>query len=39
MIQEILAFTILGLALAFLIKKYFFKKKKADKDCGSDCGC
>ncbi|MDI5897995.1 FeoB-associated Cys-rich membrane protein [Flavobacterium yafengii] len=40
-IQEILAFTALGIALAFLIKKFFFKKKKSDKNCGSgdDCGC
>lgn len=40
MIQEIIAFTILGFAVAFLIKKFFFKAKKK-KDCGSgtDCGC
>jgi hypothetical protein len=39
-IQEILAFLALGIALAFLIKKFFFKKKKSDKDCGNgDCGC
>jgi hypothetical protein len=39
-IQEILAFLALGIALTFLIKKFFFKKKKSDKDCGSgDCGC
>ncbi|MBW1658002.1 FeoB-associated Cys-rich membrane protein [Flavobacterium quisquiliarum] len=40
MIQEIIAFAILGLAVAFLIKKYFFKSKKK-KDCGggTDCGC
>jgi hypothetical protein len=39
-IQEILAFGALGIALAFLIKKFFFKKKKSDKNCGSDdCGC
>lgn len=40
MLQKIIAFIILGIALAFLIKKYFFKKKKSDKNCGSDdCGC
>lgn len=41
MLQEILAFLSLGIALAFLIKKFFFKKKKSDKNCGgdSDCGC
>jgi hypothetical protein len=39
-IQEIIAFIALGTALAFLLKKFFFKKKKSDKDCGSgDCGC
>ena len=39
MIQEILAFTILILALSFLIRKYFWKKK-SDKNCGNDgCGC
>ncbi|EIA09878.1 hypothetical protein HJ01_00560 [Flavobacterium frigoris PS1] len=40
MLQEIIAFTALGIALAFLIKKFFFKKKKSDKNCGDDdCGC
>jgi hypothetical protein len=39
MTQEIIAFITLGIAIAFLIKKYFFKKKKSDKDCGGDCGC
>lgn len=39
MIQEILAFIALGIALAFLIRKFFFKNKKSDKDCGSgNCG-
>ena len=38
-IQEIIAFIALGIALAFLIKKFFFKNKKSNKDCGSgDCG-
>jgi large-conductance mechanosensitive channel len=40
MIQEIIAFVILGLAIIYLIKKYFWKKKKSDKNCGNgDCGC
>jgi large-conductance mechanosensitive channel len=41
MIQEILAFLILGAAVVFLIRKYFWKKKKSDKNCGGndDCGC
>ncbi|TDE31434.1 MULTISPECIES: FeoB-associated Cys-rich membrane protein [Flavobacterium] len=40
-IQEIIAFIALGIALAFLIKKFFFKKRKSDKNCssGDDCGC
>ncbi|WP_281227281.1 FeoB-associated Cys-rich membrane protein [Flavobacterium aquiphilum] len=39
MIQEIIAFSILVLAFAFLIRKFFFKKK-SDKNCGNgDCGC
>ncbi len=39
-IQEILAYIILGIALAFLIRKFFLKKKKSDKSCGTDdCGC
>lgn len=38
-IQEIIVYIIFAGAVAFLIKKYFFKKKKAS-DCGSDdCGC
>lgn len=40
MIQEIIAFTILGFAIGFLVKKFFLKKKKSDKNCGgTDCGC
>jgi len=39
MIQEIIAFSILVIALAFLIRKFFFKKN-SNKNCGgSDCGC
>jgi hypothetical protein len=38
MIQEIIAFGLLAVAVAFLAKKFFFKKKK-DKNCGNDCGC
>ncbi|MBG6109207.1 membrane protein implicated in regulation of membrane protease activity [Flavobacterium sp. CG_9.10] len=40
MYQEIIAFVLLAVALAFLIRKFFFKKKKSDKNCGEDdCGC
>ncbi|KAF2515536.1 FeoB-associated Cys-rich membrane protein [Flavobacterium zhairuonense] len=39
MVQEIIAFAILGFAVAFLIKKFFWKSKKK-KDCGDgNCGC
>lgn len=40
MLQEIIAFGILGFAIVFLIRKFFFKKK-SKKDCGNDtnCGC
>jgi hypothetical protein len=39
-IQEIIAFFALGTALAFLVKKFFFKKKNSGKDCGKDdCAC
>ncbi|HLA55821.1 MAG TPA: hypothetical protein VK623_06955 [Flavobacterium sp.] len=39
MIQQIIAFTALALAIFFLAKKFFWKKK-SKKDCGSDdCGC
>ena len=35
--QEILVYIALGLALGFLVKKYFFKtKKKGDCDSGCD---
>ncbi|SHN17863.1 FeoB-associated Cys-rich membrane protein [Flavobacterium xinjiangense] len=38
-IQEIIAFIALAIALAFLIRK-FFLKKKSKKNCGDDdCGC
>ncbi len=39
MAQEIIAFITLGIAITFLIKKFFFKKDKS-KNCGpDDCGC
>ncbi|RYZ85334.1 MAG: FeoB-associated Cys-rich membrane protein [Proteobacteria bacterium] len=38
MIQEIAAFGILLIAVAFLVRKFFWKKKK-DTGCGPDCGC
>lgn len=39
MIQNIIALIILGFAVFYLIRKFFFKKK-SDKNCGNDgCGC
>jgi plastocyanin domain-containing protein len=37
-IQNILAFTLVGIAVVFLIKKFFWKKPKPKKACGND-GC
>lgn len=38
MIQEIAAFIAFILAILFLLKKIFFKKKSGNKHCGvSDC--
>lgn len=37
-IQEVLVYLILAAAVAFLIRKFLWKKKK--KNCGDDdCGC
>ena len=39
-IQEIIAYALVAGAVAFLVKKFFFKKRKKAGDCGSDdCGC
>jgi hypothetical protein len=39
-IQNILVFTAVGLAVAFLIRKFFLKKSNSKKSCGDeDCGC
>ncbi|SEF55072.1 FeoB-associated Cys-rich membrane protein [Flavobacterium urumqiense] len=38
-IQKIIAFVALAVAVAFLIRKFFWKKK-SKKNCGDDdCGC
>ncbi|MFD2892318.1 FeoB-associated Cys-rich membrane protein [Flavobacterium chuncheonense] len=41
MIQEILVYITLAVAIGFLVKKFFWKKKpkKGNKSCGDDCGC
>jgi len=36
--QETLTYIALGLALGFLVKKYFFKEK-SNQNCDKDCGC
>ena len=39
-IQEILVYITVFLAVAYLVKKYFYKPKKTSKSCGEDnCGC
>jgi hypothetical protein len=37
--QEILTYITLGIAITFLAKKLFFKRKKTNKNCGDDCNC
>lgn len=37
LIQRLLPFILLVLALVFLLRKFVFKKKK--KSCGTDGGC
>ncbi|MDX1828473.1 MAG: FeoB-associated Cys-rich membrane protein [Lutibacter sp.] len=36
--QEILTYIVLVIAVAFLIRKFFFKPKKKG-NCGPDCNC
>jgi len=36
--QEILTYIVLVIAVAFLIRKFFFKSKKKG-NCGPDCNC
>ncbi|WP_098946178.1 FeoB-associated Cys-rich membrane protein [Pseudalgibacter alginicilyticus] len=38
-IQNILAFTAVAIAVVFLIRKFFLKKRKTKKSCGGDDGC
>ncbi len=38
MLQEIIIYVILGLAIFYLLRKYIFKGKKKG-DCDSDCSC
>ena len=36
--QDVLVYIALGLAIGFLIKRYFFKSKKKKGSCGTGCG-
>jgi len=39
-IQNILVFSAVALAIGFLVKKYFYKKSKSENSCGTDdCDC
>ncbi|HAO15948.1 MAG TPA: FeoB-associated Cys-rich membrane protein [Tenacibaculum sp.] len=38
MIQEVLSYVIVALAVLFLIKRFLFKAKK-NKNCDKGCGC
>jgi FeoB-associated Cys-rich membrane protein len=37
-VQKIIALLILGIAIRFLIVKFFWKNKSKG-NCGDDCGC
>jgi len=40
MLQEILVYVFVAVALAFLVRKFFFKPgAKNNKGCGPDCKC
>lgn len=40
LLQNILMYLTLGIAVFFLVKKYLWPKKKTSKSCGqNDCGC
>jgi membrane-anchored glycerophosphoryl diester phosphodiesterase (GDPDase) len=45
MVQQVLVYLILLLAVGYLVHRFIFPiplfvaKKKSNKDCGSDCGC
>ncbi len=38
MIQEILTYIVLGIAVGYLVKKFFFKPK-VKKGCDTGCDC
>lgn len=38
-IQDFLAYLILGAAVYYILRKYVFKKKDEDGNCGPNCNC
>jgi hypothetical protein len=36
--QELIAYTLVVLAIVFFVKKYIFPSKRS-KSCDTDCGC
>ena len=38
LMQEVIAYLLVALAVVFLVKKYIFPSKKG-KGCSPDCGC
>lgn len=39
LIQNILVFASMALAISFLVRKFFWKKTASKKACGGDDGC
>jgi hypothetical protein len=39
MIQEILVYAFVILAIVFLVKKFFYTPKNKKSDCDTDCKC
>ncbi|MES2864176.1 MAG: FeoB-associated Cys-rich membrane protein [Bacteroidota bacterium] len=37
--QEILTYICLALAVGFLVRKFFWKKKSKKNGCGDNCDC
>ncbi|NNC49396.1 MAG: FeoB-associated Cys-rich membrane protein [Flaviramulus sp.] len=38
-IQNILVFSAIVLAISFLVRKFFWKRQSTKKNCGGDDGC
>jgi hypothetical protein len=39
MVQDILVYIAVFLAIAYLVWRFYPRKKNKDKDCGPDCKC